>query len=196
MYVRMPDGVEIAVYLTFPDQWTGESQLPVVMKYDGYTGAGEPAEMEGTVDPDRYVQAMVGVRGAGCSGGQFHLFGSQHARDGAQVVEWLARQPWSNGNVGLYGHSYSGFMALFVAAQRPPHLKAVTASGIAADLFRGVAFPGGIPNRTFPAAFQLALRPLADAIGTRKGTEGGQTDCAEHVASRKPENPNATIVRA
>ena len=49
-----------------------------------------------------YVYALVDVRGRGNSQGQFEPFANE-GRDGADVVEWLARQPWSNGKVALWG---------------------------------------------------------------------------------------------
>ena len=45
--------------------------------------------------------------------------------DGVAVVEWLARQPWCNGQVGMWGISWGGFNALQVAALAPPALKAI-----------------------------------------------------------------------
>ena len=46
-------------------------------------------------------------------------------RDGYDAVEWLAAQPWCNGNVGMWGISYGGFTAIQVAMLQPPHLKAI-----------------------------------------------------------------------
>ena len=46
-------------------------------------------------------------------------------RDGYDAVEWLAAQPWCNGNIGMWGISYGGFTAIQVAKLRPPHLRAI-----------------------------------------------------------------------
>jgi len=55
-----------------------------------------------------YVYALVDVRGRGNSGGTFEPFAND-ARDGHDAVEWLARQPWCNGKVAMWGGSYAGF---------------------------------------------------------------------------------------
>jgi hypothetical protein len=45
--------------------------------------------------------------------------------DGYDLVEWVADQPWSNGNIGLFGDSATGASALLAAAENPPSLDAV-----------------------------------------------------------------------
>ena len=55
------------------------------------------------------------IRGTGGSGGTFKLFDGA-AGDGADVVEWIAAQPWSDGTVCTFGTSYSGYTALATAA--------------------------------------------------------------------------------
>src|SRR5579862_6029790 len=55
-----------------------------------------------------YVFVLVDVRGRGNSGGSFEPFANE-GRDGYDVVEYLARQPWSNGKVAMWGGSYAGF---------------------------------------------------------------------------------------
>ena len=50
---------------------------------------------------------------------------ARETQDGFEAVEWLAAQPWSNGNVGMWGISYGGFTAIQVAKLRPPHLRAI-----------------------------------------------------------------------
>src|ERR1044072_2858509 len=55
-----------------------------------------------------YVFALVDVRGRGNSEGSFEPLANE-AKDGHDVVEWLARQPWSNGKVTMWGGSYAGF---------------------------------------------------------------------------------------
>ena len=68
----------------------------------------------------------VDVRGTGRSDGvALDEYTADETRDGYELVEWLAAQPWSNGNVGMWGISYGGFTAIQVAALRPPHLRAI-----------------------------------------------------------------------
>jgi putative CocE/NonD family hydrolase len=73
-----------------------------------------------------YVLCRLDVRGTGSSGGiALDEYTAAETDDGAEVVEWLAAQPWCDGNVGMWGISYGGFTAIQVAALRPPHLRAI-----------------------------------------------------------------------
>ena len=84
-----------------------------------------------------YVFALVDVRGRGNSEGKFEPFASE-ARDGHDVVEWLARQPWSNGKVTMWGGSYAGFDQWATLKEAPPHLATIVP---AAAAYAGVDFP-------------------------------------------------------
>ena len=71
-----------------------------------------------------YVFALVDVRGRGNSGGEFEPF-AQEPRDGHDVVEWLARQPFCEGKVAMWGGSYAGFDQWATAKELPPHLATI-----------------------------------------------------------------------
>ena len=90
---------------------------------EGKTPAGHLADQTGLPFPlqtgtraahashvdDRYVTVLASVRGTGCSSGEFDLFSWRSALDGKEVIDkWIAKQPWSDGNVVIFGHSYSG----------------------------------------------------------------------------------------
>ena len=73
-----------------------------------------------------YALCRVDVRGTGSSFGvALDEYTADETRDGFDAVEWLAEQPWCDGNVGMWGISYGGFTAIQVAALRPPHLRAI-----------------------------------------------------------------------
>ncbi len=73
-----------------------------------------------------YVLCRLDVRGTGSSGGvALDEYTADETRDGFDAVEWLAAQPWCDGNVGMWGISYGGFTAIQVAALRPAALKAI-----------------------------------------------------------------------
>jgi uncharacterized protein len=84
-----------------------------------------------------YVYALVDVRGRGNSGGEFEPFANE-GRDGYDVVEWLARQPYCNGKVTMWGGSYAGFDQWTVLKEFPPHLVTIVP---AAAAHPGVDFP-------------------------------------------------------
>jgi uncharacterized protein len=68
----------------------------------------------------------AGSSGTGSSEGvAADEYTERELQDHVATIAWLATQPWSNGSVGMYGTSYSGFNALQVAALRPPALKAI-----------------------------------------------------------------------
>jgi hypothetical protein len=96
-----------------------------------------------------YVVVTVDVRGTGGSSGQWESFGEAEQRDGAEVVEWAARQPWSTGKVGLMGPSYMAITQLVTAARRPPHLEAIFPIVPLADGYRDITFSGGSVNVSF-----------------------------------------------
>ncbi|QEV46110.1 CocE/NonD family hydrolase [Streptomyces vinaceus] len=73
-----------------------------------------------------YASVRGDVRGHGCSGGNpGDEYDAQELADGVAVVEWLARQPWCTGSVGMFGISWGGFNSLQIAALAPEALKAV-----------------------------------------------------------------------
>lgn len=71
-----------------------------------------------------YAVVVEDVRGRYASGGEFAAYQNE-GRDGYDTIEWAARQPWSDGNVGTFGLSYPGAVQWLAAVESPPHLKAM-----------------------------------------------------------------------
>ncbi|HEX3801241.1 MAG TPA: CocE/NonD family hydrolase [Solirubrobacteraceae bacterium] len=94
-----------------------------------------------------YVHIIVDARGTGHSGGEltgvFGAGGKGEGQDIHDIVEWLAEQPWCDGNVGMVGISYLAAVQLLAAAEQPPHLKAIFPEGGHYDTYRHV-YHGGI----------------------------------------------------
>ncbi len=90
-----------------------------------------------------YVFVLVDARGRGSSGGRFNPF-AQESQDGYDVVEFLARQPWANGKVAMWGGSYAGYDQWATLKAAPPHLATIVPT---ASVHPGLDFPdfGGIP---------------------------------------------------
>jgi putative CocE/NonD family hydrolase len=103
-----------------------------------------------------YIDVVADVRGAGNSGGDFSLFGPREMQDGTELVRWAARLPGSNGRVGMAGSSYLGLNQIFTAALVGPHspLKAILPANAGSDLYRDLAFGGGIPNTEFALVWE------------------------------------------
>jgi hypothetical protein len=73
-----------------------------------------------------YASIRVDIRGSGDSSGVMRdEYEPQEQDDALEVIDWLARQPWCTGRVGMLGISWSGFNALQVAARRPAALRAI-----------------------------------------------------------------------
>jgi hypothetical protein len=96
-----------------------------------------------------YATINVNIRGTGCSGGAFDYFETLQNLDGYDVIEVAAAQDWVLHNqVGMVGLSYPGITQLFVAAERPPGLSAITPLSVIGNSATTM-LPGGILNDGF-----------------------------------------------
>ncbi|KAL4937437.1 hypothetical protein BDV06DRAFT_215898 [Aspergillus oleicola] len=102
--------------------------------------APDPAEFA----PHGYAIINVDSRGAFDSEGIMAIMGTQEAQDGYDVIEWLAKQEWCNGSIGMAGNSHLAIIQWFVAALRPPSLKAIAPWEGCGDLYREQFARGGI----------------------------------------------------
>ena len=69
-----------------------------------------------------YAFVHADVRGTGISEGEFRFLDSAEQHDLYDLIEWIAKQPWSNGRVGGYGESYYCMSQWFMGIESPPHL--------------------------------------------------------------------------
>lgn len=93
-----------------------------------------------------YAVAWFSVRGTGVSSGCWEDMGLSEQRDQAHLVEWIADQPWSNGNVGAMGLSYMSGTALEAAVQAPEALKTIVIAGVIGDLYSYFHTPQGLAS--------------------------------------------------
>jgi len=94
--------------------------------------------------PRGYALVRVDSRGSGKSLGQSDPSSYQEAVDTYDAIEYVAKQPWSNGNVGCLGISYHANFQWRVASLQPPSLKAIMPWEGRADQYRDQAYHGGI----------------------------------------------------
>ncbi|MCK5429203.1 MAG: CocE/NonD family hydrolase, partial [Anaerolineales bacterium] len=94
--------------------------------------------------PRGYVQVIADPRGIAKSEGEFSYFGLAEQEDGYDIIEWIAEQPWCDGNVGMIGHSWFAMNQYLIAAQNPPHLKSIFPHSGATDIYRQFIYHGGI----------------------------------------------------
>ncbi len=193
-YLTMRDGVRLAATVRLPPGKTlADGPFPTVIEESGYAIAAPHSLVdavlhtngESTSDPlvpdtatsvGSLVAPLLGfatvslqMRGTGCSGGAFDLFGLPTTYDGYDAVQIAASQPWvANHKVGMVGISFSGISQMFVAGTRPPGLAAIAPMSLTEDLY-STGFPGGMFNSGFAATW-LAQR-VADA---QPAPQGGQ----------------------
>jgi hypothetical protein len=140
-YLSLPDHTLLNYTLTLP---AAKGSYPVLLEYDPYS-AGVTSDTSWA--PDGYAMLGVNFRGTGCSQGTFQpLRGDIWGRDGANVVAWAARAPWSDGRIGMIGFSFTGVSQLATAEYAGPALKAITPENVFPDLYRDIVYPGGIYN--------------------------------------------------
>lgn len=120
--IPMRDGVELEAWIFKPSNL--KAKAPAVLTLTQYEIDGMT---HGRYFTKRgYVDVQVYVRGRGRSGGvKSDNLGLQVGRDGYDLVEWAAAQPWSDGRVAMYGASFFGMTQWRTAAQHPPHLAAI-----------------------------------------------------------------------
>ena len=138
--VPMRDGVRLAANLWIP-ALTGRH--PTILLRTPY-GRNPQFRRYGL---DRYVKAGYAVvvqdtRGRGDSDGQFDFYFPE-GKDGYDTIEWIAKQPWSNGRVGMDGGSYLGAVQWLAARERPPHLSCIAPDAPSGRLFDELPYIGG-----------------------------------------------------
>lgn len=145
--VKIPlrDHVELNATIYLPTM-SGAAPTPVIFTLTPYQSDTYHARAS-YFAAHGYAFALVDVRGRGNSAGEFEPFVNED-RDGHDVVEWLAQQPFCNGKVTMWGGSYAGFDQWATAKELPPHLATIVPVAAAHP---GLDFP--FPNnvgQTYP----------------------------------------------
>lgn len=96
-----------------------------------------------------YAMVLCNVRGTGQSGGLFDHLGDGTVEDLYDAIEWLAIQPWCDGQVATFGTSYFSMLPKRVAELKPPSLKTIFAPFGVTDQYRDAVFNGGIFSFVF-----------------------------------------------
>lgn len=148
--IPMPDGVHLAADIYMPAGPVPTGGYPVLLEYLPYRkdeSRGERFSFFSYFVQRGYAVARVDIRGTGRSEGRLvdYEYTEQEQQDGEAVIAWLARQPFANGNVGMFGISWGGFNAIQMAMRRPPALKAIVAVMATDDIYQDdVHFMDGV----------------------------------------------------
>lgn len=139
--LEMKDGVRLAVTYYRPAAKAPGETFPVIMEMlpyrkDDFFALGD-YEYGAYFAKRGYVVARVDVRGTGGSEGSIPAseYSEAEISDAVELIAQLSQKRWSNGNVGMYGLSWSAFNSLMTAHRKPPALKAIIAAHGSTDLF-------------------------------------------------------------
>lgn len=136
--IPMRDGVRLAADITRPNKPGKFSVILIRTPYSRKT-----IEITASYFAKRgYAVIAQDVRGKFDSGGRWEPFVNE-PRDGYDTIEWAARQPWSNGKVGMIGASYAGWVQWMAAREGSKHLKAIIPQVSPADPFFNIPYNYG-----------------------------------------------------
>ena len=140
-WIPMPDGTQLAARIWLPVDAEADP-VPAVLEYLPYRRRDGTSTRDSVTQPylagHGYAAVRVDIRGTGDSEGlMLDEYDLPEIHDGAEVIAWLARQPWCNGRVGMWGISWGGVNTLQIAALQPPALKAIMPMGFFGDRYNG-----------------------------------------------------------
>jgi uncharacterized protein len=195
--VRLPmrDGVDLYLEITRPDT---DVPVPVVLEASPYHGTiadrlgtrifpdpvedGTAVGLVGYFAPRGYAVVMLDLRGTGRSEGCLDHMGQNDRFDLKEAIEWLADQPWSNGRIGMTGHSYVGSTPMIAASTNPRGLVTIVPSAGIARAYdhqfqHGVAYQGqylGLPVVYNVLAMDRHLPPFGNPVTGQTGDNFGE----------------------
>jgi len=170
LFVTTRDGTRIAIDVHLPSNRRDDA-LPTIVRQTRYMRKLAPrSRFAKWIDAPKqfdvhhrlrtrflnggYAWVDVDVRGTGASSGMWRSpWFEDQRRDAYDLVDWIVRQPWSNGRVGSLGISYDGTCADMMLAEPHPAVRAVAPLFSLYDVFPDVAFPGGIHHAWFTEAW-------------------------------------------
>ena len=176
--------IELDTWIAVPNV---EGPVPTVLEVTPYYAGGNPQPAT-VIEPSTgeaipfsrvanelvqrgYAVGVSSVRGTGNSGGCFTQGGPQEAEDTAAVIEHVAGQPWSNGNIGMMGVSYPGTTPNDAWVEAPPALKAVVPISGISDLYK-YNFVNGVPINVQGFGFNTYYWALTGAVPFPLGVSG------------------------
>ena len=137
--IPMRDGVDLSANIYRPDD---PGKFPVILVRTPYKK--EMGELQGRFYARRgYICAIQDCRGRFGSKGIWEPFVNE-AQDGYDTIEWLARQVWSSGKVGMIGGSYLGWVQWWAARDHPPHLVTIIPNVSPPDPFYNLPYEYGV----------------------------------------------------
>jgi len=163
--IPMRDGQRLSAWLYFPP---GKGPWPAIFeqRYADIRSAGSRKSAAKFAEGG-FVIALVNYRGTHQSEGKWQGYRALawgELKDGYDLCEWLAAQPWCTGKIGTYGGSQAGYAQNFLAVTQPPHLVAQYMTDTGLSLYQEGYRIGGVtrPNR-FKSMASVARDPADNA---------------------------------
>ena len=164
--VAVRDGARMALRIYRPD---GRGPFPTLFatsayRYDNNELPAYPLFLWRETGPiewyveQGYAYVHADVRGTGFSEGEYEFFGTREQHDLYDIIEWIARQSWSNGKVGGIGQSYYSMAQWFMGIENPPHLACIAPYDGLNDPYRFMGYPGGIEGGFLAYWFNASVR--------------------------------------
>jgi putative CocE/NonD family hydrolase len=131
--LKMPDGVHLAATLFLPEGASSANRVPAILEILPYRKdddrLGRDLDLQSFYARNEYAGLRVDVRGTGGSEGTPEdEYSVKEHEDTLLLIDWLSKQPWCSGNIGMNGISYGAFNSVQIAAMNPPALKAIVAA--------------------------------------------------------------------
>ena len=168
----MRDGVKLIADIYQPDT---DAKFPVLLERTPYNRAGG-AESAAAMAAHGYVVIIQDTRGRFDSQGEFYPF-RYESQDGYDTVEWAAKLPYADGEVGMFGGSYVGATQMLAAISSPPHLVAIQPYVTASEYYDGWTYQNGALMQWFASSWASGL-----AVDTLRRKASGLQDPKSWVA--------------
>ena len=198
--VPMRDGVSLATDIYFPasDGRRADGKFPVLLERTPYNKRRPGNVTDGKFFARRgYVCAVQDVRGRFQSEGEWYPF-AKEAPDGYDMVEWIAAQSWSDGQVGTMGSSYAGSDQSALATLDPPHLSSMIVGVGASNYYHSsMRQNGALEQRFLIYAFRMAVtskEAQADP-DLKTALTRAFTQQIEEIVEHFPLREGATVLR-
>jgi putative CocE/NonD family hydrolase len=185
--VPMRDGIELATDVYLPAE---DGEYPTLLVRDIYSNGSTAVRLRYAkfATSNGYAFVFQSSRGRYDSEGEWYPYFDE-INDGDDTLTWIADQPWSNGEVGMFGTSYLASVQWLAAVNGNPALVAIAPAMSPGNYYRDVAYPGGAfsllsrarwgigltgsrTNMSFPVDWiggidHLPLETLAESVGFR-----------------------------
>src|SRR3954468_6844325 len=180
------DGVNLVGDVYLP---SAQGKFPAVVDMEPYGRSTATPFLE-----NGYAHVNTDVRGSGKSGGALCLLCRREQQDVFDVVEWIAKQPWSDGQVALSGYSYSAITALLGAELKPPHLTTIIVGHPPTDPYRDVVWQNGLYNQGFVTQW-MAGQTAAQSLGTGAQSQIGDRSQQEFAVETREDMLDSAVYK-